>query len=242
MIEEQEKLLRDLLSSNSFLLIILDACRYDFFQEAYHRLGLGGRLMPVWSTGSHTMDFIESICREPVDAHVVAGNPHYYYRQECFRRGVSHAWLWGWDEKLRTVPADKIVLGVMKALARGEKRIIAHLVQPHAPYIGRTKLLRGNFYQTVYALMGRGGGRPDPMSDVPLRLLIHAYRDNLEYAIRHGVKPLLRIAEQYGIDRVVVTADHGESLWEYRPEPPHYDPHPRRVDWYWLREVPWLEI
>ena len=244
-IPKQLDLLKELFKRDKFILCILDACRFDFFDRVWRDYPwLTSRATyyaRVWSVGSHTLDFLE-IVREylPTNLVYISANPHTaLVKLPCV---VDQVWDWGWCEELKTVHPRTIVLAVIRWLLRGYRRLIVHFVQPHEPFIGRTKLIRGNLWQTRYFIKTGKIGIPDGMLDVDPDLLKRGYEDNLRLVIEAGVHGVLRLASRYGIGTVVITSDHGEVLDEYTPQPPFYDRHPRGLAWRILREVPWLEV
>ena len=240
--ELQSKLLRDLFKHDSFLLIILDACRADIFEElGLHRFGDYKR---VWSCGSHTIDFLENCFPEDYyDIVYVTANPHintkgiFFPVHKKFRR-IIELWSIAWDKQIQTVHPNMVNIAVKSALTRYRK-IVAHYIQPHAPYIGKTKLLRGNLWQTKQFVETGIPSVPDTMSDIDIDTLVKAYKDNLSYVFSYAYA-LAQYAKKKGIERVVITSDHGEILWEVKK--PLIDRHPRGLAWKCLRIVPWLEI
>ena len=203
-----------LIESDRFILIVLDACRYDFFQQWNT---IKGELTKVVSSGSATKEWLTKTWPDAYpDIAYVSANPYISARLriktgwlsvEHFEY-VEEVWKWGFKTvsapfngfqvngkipllKIETVPAGEVVKGVMKVIERGYTRIIAHFMQPHSPYIGKTP------------------GQMLPVTN-NVDLLRLQYRDNLIYVLREGVIPLLH----YKGYKTIVTADHGESLGE----------------------------
>lgn len=235
---KQRALLDELLSERSFLLIILDACRADYFEKVNT---IDGDYQRVWSAGSHTLDFLyNAFPGDFYDVTYISANPHVnraniFFPARKFRR-IVEAWRLYWDEELRTVHPSKVALAAKLMLAAGHRRLIAHFMQPHEPYIGEVKLIRGNLWQTKQLVEAGRPGAPDPMHDVDPQLLRRAYEGNLRLAISYA-RQLVDFARRY-VDRIVVTSDHGEVLDEVAGLA---DRHPRGLSWPILRVVPWLE-
>jgi len=125
------------------ILIIFDACRYDFFERIY-RDYLDGYLEKVKSAGSNTEEYFSSIFKgkDFKDTIYISGIPwinSYGYgplRAEKWFYKVIDAWDQGWDDSLGTVSpfalseiADKIIS------TYSDKRFIIHYLQPHEPYL-----------------------------------------------------------------------------------------------------------
>lgn len=205
-------------------LIVLDACRYDFFEEVNQ---IEGELSKRTSVAATTPEWLENTFSDYYEDIVyVSANPHvsdtrmgstlnpedyfsdYYLpflREDCKEFGV-------------TIP-ECVSEDARKAVSNNpDKKVVIHYMQPHAPYIG-SKKLDGSLYE-LYS---------DGVSRQELR---EAYRTNLERVLTE-VQDL--IADLEG--KVVVTADHGEMLGEKGVYA-----HGRGLYLKELVEVPWLEI
>ena len=157
----QLKLLNSWLStrSNPRLLIVLDACRFDYFISEAASLIAQGRLTEVWSPASCTADWLKTCFSGFYEnVRVVSGTPFLnskgvtvlgYRATDHFRkRNIIDVWDWGWDEDLKTVPPSA-VYEAFKERDDGKTKTIIWFMQPHGPWIGKTKLLvsekpRGN--------------------------------------------------------------------------------------------------
>lgn len=126
-------------------LVILDACRYDYFSNVYKDYFLG-ELKKGISTGSSTPEWCKnSFLNFYSDVICVSGNPYVNSRQEvdgfCAKDHflkVVDVWNFGWSDKLGTVPPKKIneyTLNFVKKFPR--KRFIIHYLQPHESYLSR---------------------------------------------------------------------------------------------------------
>lgn len=150
----------DLITEKSWdCLVILDACRYDYFREVYDEY-LNGDLQKVVSPGSATREWLEGIfrCRDYSDVVYVSSHPFVNSRgiepAEGFD-GTNHfhevidVWDRGWDDELETVPPEAVVESTRLALEKfPNKRIISHFMQPHYPYLS-LKSLGGGFSDAV---------------------------------------------------------------------------------------------
>ncbi|MCD6369382.1 MAG: hypothetical protein J7L38_06270 [Thermoproteales archaeon] len=119
-------------------MIILDACRYDFFKEHYMRY-FDGELIKTYSVATNTPEWVEKIFDTyKEDVIYISANPFINSRTcegKLFYR-VIDAWSKEWNESLRCVPPwgmNRVVIEIL--MKYPDKRIIAHYMQPHAPYL-----------------------------------------------------------------------------------------------------------
>lgn len=128
-------------------LIILDACRYDYFEKVYQDY-LSGDLLKVSSVGSDTPGWLEGTFKngvEPLDAIYLSANPfvnskgvqfveefdatEYFYK-------VFDVWDWKFNFEYMTVLPEN--MGKATRLVRAkypDKPLISHFMQPHWPYL-----------------------------------------------------------------------------------------------------------
>lgn len=222
-------------------LIVLDACRYDLFQEAN---SLEGQLSSVVSKGSSTAEFLYRNFKEPGVQHndtvYVSGNPQTRNHEvESLFHASIPAWQDEWNDDLRTVhPADLTARTKEISESYPNKRLIVHYVQPHYPFIGEVG------QQIEHRSFHGHGVVADPddtqksvwdrleAGDLSEDVVWEAYRENLELTLPH-VEDLA--SELVG--KSVVTSDHGNVLGRYGV----YG-HPSKYYLEELVEVPWLEL
>ena len=247
-ITKQADLLKQLFNEKSFLLIILDACRYDYFSRRYHKnLDLGCyqkiNLKRVWSPASVTFLWIKKCLDGKYDdIKVFSTHPilnsrgikiHGYKAIDHFNRdNIIDVWDFGWDDKLGTVPPWNVNKAI-KDEGLAEKNIVWYL-QPHGPWIGKTKLTI-----PVEEMKSRN----EPIEWIVLdkikkgefstELLKKAYEANLELVLNYVNK----IMKKWDGDKIIITSDHGEMLGEYGI---YF--HPTVIKSPELRMVSWLEI
>lgn len=143
MISDQEELIRRRHWDN---LIILDACRYDYFEQAYED-HIEGDLKKVESpvsprTGYATSDWCKKVfTQEWIDIVYFSSTPRVNSQSEVdgfsgsekFGR-IIDIWESGWDKEIGTVRPTKINDAVLSE-DLGKNQII-HYLQPHFPYLG----------------------------------------------------------------------------------------------------------
>lgn len=211
-------------------LIILDACRYDLFQEVSD---LDGDLSATTSLGSSTGEFMEknfSNGKFPEIVYVSA-NPNPTEVDAKFHDVVS-LYETEWDDELHTVRPGPVVDAAIRAQEEyPNKRLIVHFLQPHYPWIGPD----GKKFHEEY---GYGGLTENNIwvrlrnGKIPAECIWNVYRENLEITLEHVQELLDNL-----MGKTVITSDHGNGFGERGV----YG-HPDRVYTKPLINVPWLEI
>jgi hypothetical protein len=222
-------------------LIILDACRYDYFEQEYPNF-LEGKLSKLRSPASWTYAWLSKMFGGKYDIKFYSAHPGVNSRgvgRNMGYVGADHfkdivdVWDFGWDGELGTVhpkTLTDVVLKDLKSGKTGEKNIIWY-VQPHAPWIGKTKLAGfrkdWNDKTTLDDISEKISN-----GEISLSEFRQAYRDNLRLALEcvADLVPHLK-------GKTVVSADHGELLGEWG-----YCTHPSFFIHKDLRTVPWLEV
>jgi hypothetical protein len=244
-IPSQRALIENLLEENEFLLIIFDSCRFDFFENQYS-LHYTGKLQRASTTNTYTKRYQTNIWPDEYDLTYVAGGPvisdrtfglsnHDYRPSEHFDEIVP-VWDMDYEKELGVTPPEAVTDA---ALERDASRMVVHYFQPHAPYIGESRLrddqtegaattsskieIRAESLKEVYELIEN--------ERIDESTLHEAYASNLS-RVMEAAKPLVDHASQ----RTVITSDHGELLGEDGRYMHGGAPHPV------LCEVPWLKI
>lgn len=219
-------------------LIILDACRYDLFEQVNT---IEGELRSVISGDSSTSGFLQYNFGDDTfpDTVYVSANPQ-VQRHEVGTRFHDCIRLWEdeWDDALRTVLPENVTdraLGIHEEYPN--KRLIVHYIQPHYPFIGETgqEIEHG-------AMTGDGVIKKDremqsiwnqlEFGFIDWEVVWQAYRENLELMLSEVERLLDGL-----VGKSVVTSDHGNSFGELGV----YG-HPGGVYLPSLVSVPWLEI
>ncbi|KXA92773.1 hypothetical protein AKJ65_07070 [candidate division MSBL1 archaeon SCGC-AAA259E19] len=157
--ESQKKLIH---GTNWDTLIILDACRYDYFGEIYRNY-LKGDLKKVESPGTKTLFWLDSVFPAYLkDVVYISANPYVnsktkvegFYGSEHFEKIVD-VWDAGFSRELNTVPPKEAGKAARNARMHNPgKRMIVHFMQPHDPYIALDYSSRG--FNSVMELVGGG--------------------------------------------------------------------------------------
>lgn len=138
-LEEQGKLINEWEWN---FLIVLDTCRYDYFEKVFEDY-FSGELRKVVSSGSVTGEWYKNTFTEVwEDTVYVSANPNinsypdYGLDSEKRFAEVIDVWDWGWDENKSTVYPSEVNKGVDKARRKfPDHRYIVHYMQPHGPYL-----------------------------------------------------------------------------------------------------------
>jgi hypothetical protein len=221
-------------------LIILDACRFDVFREIS---SLEGKLEKRISKGSSTAEWLKrNFPRYYEDIVYISANPYIstiefqgFCGSEHFSK-VESVWDYGWDEATGTVHPQEVVKAALSNISNfGRKRIIIHFMQPHAPYIGETKITRKEIKidddtpkeETIQKIWQ--GVRKGHISKTKLK---QAYIDNLKLVLNEVQSLIEKL-----IGKIIITSDHGECFGEW-----FVLGHPGGTYIKELIEVPWLII
>jgi hypothetical protein len=244
----QEYRLQELRQDDEWLLIVLDACRYDIFNDIASEY-FEGRIERVRSAGHDTFEYVRLCWPGEYEFPYVSGatpinsqerdydDPHFQQLYQGYvpaeHLNIVDVWDFGWDESLGTCPPEAVTDA---ALAQDSDRLVAHYFQPHAPYLGRASLLghAGNEHASPH------DGLPvdKPIWDdvergrISEQELRQAYCSNLWVALTE----VCRLIREVDHDRIVIMGDHGEALGEWNVYSHPRTPHPK------IRTVPWIDV
>lgn len=229
-------------------LFLLDGCRYDLFEGT---IDMAGDLDERISPGSESAEFLLSTFGGGTfhDTVYITANPHVFKLPEDTFHATINLLEDEWDSDLNTVPPAPMADAVRKANEDyPEKRLIAHFMQPHYPFIGECgrQLKQGG--------IGRRNEDGDVvdsvdegdiwvklqfrLDDVTSDVVWEAYRENLELVLEEIYKFLPDID-----GKTVLSADHGNLVGDWiGPIPCRGYGHPPNLYVDELVRVPWFEI
>jgi len=224
-------------------LLLLDACRFDLFEQEN---GIQGELRQVESRGSATPEFLRGNFRgkEFLDTVYVTTNPMLYRHRDDIQvtfHDVINLWSGDtWDEELGTVRPEVVIDEALRAAKKyPDKRLLVHFMQPHYPFIEEdTSFDKGHI----------GDDSPNGLTtwmqvmvgdvDLDQEYLWEAYAENLRLSLPHVQELTNRL---YG--KTVVTSDHGNMFGERSSPIPYREwGHPEGIWTDELVKVPWLEV
>ncbi|RDI69696.1 alkaline phosphatase family protein [Halopelagius longus] len=199
------------------LLLVVDACRFDLMRAVADEYDFIDSVDSTRSVNSVTRlwmeeNFDEKYANQLHRTTYITGNPWSKEKvnDEAFD-DVDHVWEDAWVEP-GTVPPEPITDEVIR---RGRDdspdRMIAHYMQPHAPFIpepdmGPGKQLDGFREQTegdLWEALQRG--------ELTEGEVWKGYLDNL----RHVLDDIERLLKNVDAERVVITSDHGNGFGEW---------------------------
>lgn len=224
-------------------LILLDACRYDIFNQ---HTTLDGQLAQVVSRGNYSFGFMkENFSGENYHETVyVTANP-FYEKLENDNFYTVIPVIDEWDSQTGTVLPNDVTEQAIKAANRyPNKRLIVHYMQPHLPHLGdiaqdiNTDITGWDKYKTNQKKSKNKEGitmweayRRDIISKEQLR---QSYIQTLNI-VESGVQNLTN----HITGKTVVSSDHGENLGEKYFWNETFG---HRQDTKECRLVPWLEL
>lgn len=230
-------------------LIILDACRNDFYRE---QTPFSGTVETRLSRGSETPEFFANNFDNAQyhDTVYISPNPYIPTLEDDTFHAVIPL-LDEWDDEWGTVHPEAVSKAARRARSEyPHKRLIIHYMQPHAPHTGSTAAelrettpLRGwdryhvvdgqseiNDGVSIWTLAKRG--------EITLETLRRSYRENLDIVLG-DVTDLVGDLD----GRTVITSDHGEMLGErLLPFGPREYAHTYGLLTEELRCVPWQVV
>lgn len=239
-------------------LILLDACRYDMFEETNT---IEGDLEKHISAGSHSREFAEKNFQESkqYDTVYVTANAH----GARIGEGRFHDIIFteknddeDWATRSGMHPKNVARSAIRAYEKYPNKRIIVHFMQPHSPYFGeKAQKIRSDLAKEGVNDLGSSQWKVGPnlklaakKGHIPVSKLNTVYQENLQLVLEYAETLVDRFD-----GKTVISADHGEllgecsGLWKYMDfsrQTPSGTPvgHPSSVYVPELRVVPWLTI
>lgn len=225
------------------VLVILDACRADVLAALAD--------WPVDSTVSPagcTSEWLGCVAARGVfdDAHVITGNPQYdKISAELNCDTLERYWDSRWDNSLQTVPPEPILDRTAELFESRDQRIVAHVEQPHWPYIAKL----GESWELAYQDLGPWGPESTSEKSPSLQVAMQGGYIDIKRAYsayRASVASVWSTLTEYVQNwysaggTVVVTADHGETFGRLRDL--HLYEHPCSCHVGPIVTVPWVEF
>lgn len=213
------------------LLLILDACRYDLIQQVQQEFDFLTNIQKERSCGSSSKEWFEKnfsddYIEEMRQTAMITGNPFSaeVLDPENFEY-LNEVWRNVWDDSLQTIPPRPITDRLIAYMRnRDTPRVIAHYMQPHAPFIDHPELTPGDFERDIWREILRGRRSKGD--------IWAAYRDNLRIVL----DDVRLVLSNVDAERVIITADHGNAVGEWG-----IYGHPERIPFSAVREIPWAK-
>lgn len=198
-------------------LVILDACRADFFRDVAD-VGRFDDYETRVSLGSHSSEFTRRNFQgeEFGDTVYVSANPHTSLEAGDAFHHVVELWEDEFDDVAGVVLPDAVRDAAIEAHeAFEDKRLIVHFMQPHGPFVGSDI------------------EKPYADADEYWR----AYEENLEHVL-----PFVDQIEDAVPGKTVVTGDHGQAYNQGWRDVVGIGGHKPRLRFPGLVEVPWAVV
>lgn len=245
---KQEDLLKALFKEEYYILIILDACRYDMFKIIFHKY-IRGKLIGALSPGSNTYEWLPRVFPilkfkypKVFSAHPAINSIGVEYRgfkaiKYIPSENIIDIWKYRWNKTFNTVLPMDLVRYVTK-YGLSNKNIL-WFVQPHFPWIYNYKVSEKIIKESIkrkidYEVIIKEMIKRRRLSR---EQIIRAYMLNLHEAL-NAVSKLIDFIKRNGFyGRIIITSDHGELLGEYG-----LYGHVQKLYLSELRIVPWLEV
>jgi hypothetical protein len=219
------------------VLIVLDACRYDLFEEfapehpVYDRFD---SVEPVYSCASATPEWIPKTFNQDHDdlvsrTHYVSGTGYSTKIEPGRVHAVDEVWGYAVDPESKVTRPEAVTNAAIRAYRESDaERFIFHYLPPHAPFLhcpGKYDSIGDGAGGTQTVWNGLQDGRFDADE------VWEDYGRNLGPGLDEVETVLDNVS-----GKVVVTADHGNALGEWGIYGhPNYVPVPA------IKRVPWAE-
>lgn len=141
----QRERVAEFVDRERFLLVVLDACRFDAFRERYGG-HLDGELERVVSVAGNTPNYLRRTWTGEHDLTYVSANPQVTdeadrlrgtdYRPSEHLREIVDVWAEFWDHETGTTPPEPVTRVALDRLDAGDARTVVHYMQPHSPFVG----------------------------------------------------------------------------------------------------------
>ncbi|MFX1239724.1 MAG: hypothetical protein ACFFA7_00590 [Promethearchaeota archaeon] len=221
-------------------LIILDACRYDFFKKIIPSINIDGVLKKKISLGSHTAQFLKENFKNRKYENIVylTANPVVNQLLNDRFYQIISVWDQGWDKKFHTVLPEVMYQYTLNAIKKyPNKKLIIHFMQPHFPYIGydiNKGIINTGIKKSIFSIY-----HSDHWTKYNLLSLLKGYLKSLQISLFY-VKKLVNVLS----GTTVITSDHGESFGDYIHPffPIKFYGHEINVKMPALTEIPWFVI
>jgi hypothetical protein len=215
-------------------MIILDACGSEALKSATYwpteTEVSPASCTPEWIQKAQSSDILEN-------SRIVSANPQ--YEKFDIEALVEPYYETHWNDRLSTVLPEPI-LDRVDEIIDSEKKIVAHLQQPHWPYVAKLD----DSWHLAYSDTGPWDGRMYSTQAAMQRGFIELNKAKQAYyasvhSIWNVLTPYLRKWTENSIT-TIVTADHGEAFGEFR-NMGMYE-HPCKCHLSGLTHVPWIKL
>lgn len=171
----QRERIAEFVGQERFLLVVLDACRFDAFREQYGE-HLDGELGRVVSAAGNTPNYLRRTWTDEYDLTYVSANPQVTdeadrlrgtgYRPTEHFREIVDVWTEHWDHETGTTPPEPVTRVALDRLAADDPRMVVHYMQPHSPFVGDDPTLNAREMDPRRGVVESTAGREGHWSEV----------------------------------------------------------------------------
>ena len=172
----QRELIAELVDRERFVLVVLDACRFDAFREGYGE-HLDGELDRAVSVAGNTPNYLRRTWTDEYDLTYVSANPQVTdeadrlqgtdYRPTEHFREIVDVWAAFWDHETGTTPPEPVTRVALDRLdAAADERMVVHYMQPHSPFVGDDPTLNAREMDPRRGVVESTPGREGHWSEV----------------------------------------------------------------------------
>jgi hypothetical protein len=188
---------KNLLDEDWKVLIVLDACRYDYFEKTYQKYFTNGQLKKAVSPATSTVEWLSKTFNDSYDLTYISGNPYINSKTDVsdefgntFKASdrfskIFDVWKFGWNDNLNSVPPSEISKTFLEN--NGSGRFILHYVQPHVPYISNkyAKYLNNEGQQQHIVRTGKAKESPlKPLKKIIRKILLTIADDGFIWRLK----------------------------------------------------------
>ena len=172
----QRERIAEFVDRERFLLVVLDACRFDAFRDGY-REHLDGDVERVVSVAGNTPNYLRRTWTGEYDLTYVSANPQVTdeadrlqgmdYRPTEHLREIIDVWAEFWDHETGTTPPEPVTRVALDHLeATDDERMVVHYMQPHSPFVGDDPTLNAREMDPRHGVVESTPGREGHWSEV----------------------------------------------------------------------------
>jgi len=214
------------------LYIILDACRFDAFQEVISKYDIhSSKLKCKYSYGRCTKEFYDNI-PENKNLNIITANPYPYFVRFKFNKVI--------------ITSDVIPSHNIKEYKKINPKnpTILHLIPPHVPWMGEKGKIAYKTFMEKHGykdgLHMKGPKRHFGPMSIEYKLFSYYgrekawryYTENLDFGLKAIFDNLDKLPDNF-----IITSDHGNLFGEHGKWG-----HPNTIECSELRMVPWMEF
>lgn len=218
----KEPEMQDIHNTDWDYLIVLDACRYDYFKENYSDF-LKGDLSKKKSRGAATPEWLWKTFTSRYRYNYISANPYINSAGLSLNQLVSgvnekwdarqkfqnivNSWAEDWDDELGTVHPEDLTDTALEIT--GFSKTVVHYIQPHRPYIS------GNDGEHSWAPKAEIEGQEKSLKRKifdKTRFLWSPFFKNLPFRVRSEIKTVLGMGNSF---EKLVREEGADQVREY---------------------------